>query len=541
MNSSAIIKLLKTSGLIESELDESSLTNTSCGILSQLEKMGIVNELEAIKRIAEELEIQYIDLEDSKSNKEFTCEKFTGLLEPEFCWDAKVIPLFEEKKGIVVAFANPLDYETLKAAEFELGRRIREVICEEEKICKFLEKFHPLKKVDLDTFEDLDSQSVEVVNVKPNKDNIDNVDPETPPIIRLVNKIISDAVQASASDIHIESIEMGLEIRFRVDGILQHVFEAPKRLRPYIISRVKLLAGMDIAEKRRTQDGRMRVRVSGEIIDIRASCIPTSYGEKIVLRLLRSNLEELTFKNLGFPKAMENSLNKILNQRGRLILVTGPTGSGKTTTLYSCINRLRSETTNIETVEDPVEYRIPGISQIQVNEAADITFANALRSILRQDPDVIMIGEIRDSETANIALQASQTGHLVLSTLHTNDAPNSIIRLMNLGCKPYLIAGSLAAIVAQRLVRKACPACKGSKCKECEFSGYKGRVALYSYLEVNEKIQELIAEGETLQAITEEARKAGYRTLDEIAQDYVEQGITTKEEVAPYLQNSNQK
>ncbi|MEZ4754582.1 MAG: type II/IV secretion system protein [Bdellovibrionota bacterium] len=319
--------------------------------------------------------------------------------------------------------------------------------------------------------------------------------------------------------------------------------------------------GMDIAERRKPQDGRIRVRLYNEPVDLRVSSVPTSFGEKIVLRILRSKLENLSFEKLELPDLVVKKLKNGLEQKGKLILVTGPTGSGKTTTLYSCLNFLRDGTTNIETVEDPIEYRIPGIHQIQVNNTAGVSFASALRSVLRQDPDVIMIGEIRDQETAEIALQAAQTGHQVLSTLHTNSASAAITRLSSIGIDPFVLSSCVSTIVAQRLLRKICNDCKVTAgqeflerhadiisdynldyskifeptgCQSCNHTGYKGRVGIYSLLEINDEIADLILTKASLNKILEAAKQNGFKTLTEAAFDRLEEGLTTLDEVRPY-------
>jgi type II secretory ATPase GspE/PulE/Tfp pilus assembly ATPase PilB-like protein/ActR/RegA family two-component response regulator len=392
--------------------------------------------------------------------------------------------------------------------------------------------------------------------------DLDVEDAQSPPVVRLCNRIISDAIREDASDIHIEPGQYGFDVRYRIDGVMHTALEVPRRLQPYVLSRLKLIAGMDIAERRRPQDGRLRVRVDKEFVDMRVSSVPTSFGEKIVLRILRNNVSDLTFASLGLQPDTEQRILNTLNQRGRMLLVTGPTGSGKTTMLYTCLSYLRDGTTNIETVEDPIEYRVSGVNQIQVNESAGVTFASALRSILRQDPDVIMIGEIRDSETAEIALQAAQTGHMVLSTLHTNDAPSTITRMLSLEVEPYQLSTSLSGVLAQRLVRKLCDSCKeplslhkpekytdfldqlelsaddiytSIGCEVCRFRGYQGRTGVYSYLEITDPIAELISSGAGTNAIVEQALTSGFRHLSDNATDLVRSGVTSFEEIRGLL------
>ena len=526
------------------------------------------DETEAIEKVAEKLQIEHWKIDDPELYASLTVPAFVSKLNPEILWKHKTVPLKEVNGKIVTAFANPLDHEIKQLLEFTLGKKLTVVIAEEAKIQRLLGEHCPPSKMSIDEMNSVDvGDSIEVVNQSIKDQDLDVSSPDAPPIIKLCNKILADAVRAEASDIHIEPLQFGLEVRFRVDGMMQSVMEVPKRLQPYIITRFKLLAGMDISEKRRPQDGRVRIKVQGETLDLRASSVPAAYGEKMVFRLLRSDSVELSFESLGFPDTLRGAITKALDAHGKLFLVTGPTGSGKTTTLYTCLNYLKDGTSNIETVEDPVEYRIPGINQIQINESINVTFASALRSILRQDPDVIMIGEIRDTETAQIAMQAAQTGHQVLSTLHTNSAPAAISRLLNLGIQPYIIASSLAGVLAQRLVRKICAACakpldqvqqqkhaeiiaahklETSKlqhapgCKDCNFTGYRGRLGVYSYLEINDAITNLIHDQSSLPQLVREARKTGYQDLSDAALELVKSGSTTLDEVKSLLVFSEQ-
>jgi general secretion pathway protein E len=364
-----------------------------------------------------------------------------------------------------------------------------------------------------------------------------------------------EAVKEKASDIHIEPYEKGVDVRFRVDGILNKVLSPPKIIHEALISRVKILAHLDIAEKRLPQDGRIQLLVGGKDIDIRVSIVPTALGERAVLRLLDRQSGTLELEMLGFNEELLLSLKKALSRQNGIILVTGPTGSGKTTTLYGSLLRLNTEDRNIITVEDPVEYQLNGIGQIQVNPKIGLTFASGLRSILRQDPDIMMVGEIRDLETAEIAVHASLTGHLVLSTLHTNDAPSATTRLIDMGIEPFLVSSSLVCVLAQRLVRVICPHCKkpyepapqelsyldctpppevlyhGKGCERCLGKGYLGRTGIYELLELTPEIRTLIAGGKDAQTIRGAALKTGYRPLQNYAVEKIVKGITTVEEV----------
>ncbi len=376
---------------------------------------------------------------------------------------------------------------------------------------------------------------------------------EEAPIIRLLNAILQQAVKERASDIHIEPYEKELEVRLRVDGMLHRVLTPPKIIQDALISRVKIMASLDIAEKRLPQDGRIRLLIGGRDIDIRVSVVPTAFGERAVLRLLDRKQGLIGLWEVGLDKDDVSRLEELLNKTNGIILVTGPTGSGKTTTIYAALNRIHTEEKNIITVEDPVEYQLKGIGQIQVNPRIGLTFASGLRSILRQDPDVIMVGEIRDVETAEIAIQASLTGHLVLSTLHTNDAPSALVRLIDMGVEPFLVASSLMGVLAQRLVRVICPHCKashsptdleksylppsapvvfrGAGCDRCKGSGYLGRTGIYEFLTIDDDIRGMITGRIDSQSIKGSAIAKGMRTLRSDGFLKAMQGITTIEEV----------
>jgi general secretion pathway protein E len=382
------------------------------------------------------------------------------------------------------------------------------------------------------------------------------------PIIRLVNSLLFQAVKERASDIHIEPFEKDLLIRFRVDGVLYEILRPPKRFQNSISSRIKIMGGLNIAEKRLPQDGRIRLKVAGKDIDIRLSTVPTSHGERIVMRLLDRQTVLLSVEQLGFDPRQYERFNDLIHHTHGIILVTGPTGSGKTTTLYAALNAINQPDKNIITIEDPVEYQMPGISQIQVNPKIALTFANGLRSIVRQDPDVILIGEIRDTETAEIAIQASLTGHLVFSTLHTNDSPSAVTRLEDMGIEPFLISSSLLAALAQRLVRMLCPDCKEPDrtpdprtleildlvcrtdatyykpkgCPSCLQTGFTGRSAIYEMLICDDVIRDLINKKADSNAIKKIARDRGMATLREDAAERACQGKTSLSEVARVTQ-----
>ena len=391
---------------------------------------------------------------------------------------------------------------------------------------------------------------------------VDTIEPEDlmesqddAPIIRLINALLTEAIKINASDIHIEAFENRMRIRFRVDGVLREILQPPKNIAPLVISRVKVMAKLDIAEKRLPQDGRISLKVAGRSVDVRVSTLPAGHGERIVLRLLDKQAGRLDLQHLGMAEIDRNLFDKLLHRPHGIILVTGPTGSGKTTTLYAGLTRLNDKSRNILTVEDPIEYFLDGIGQTQVNTRVDMTFARGLRAILRQDPDIVMIGEIRDLETAAIAVQASLTGHLVLSTLHTNTAIGAVTRLRDMGVEPFLLASSLIGVLAQRLVRKLCPHCKTShtasptecewlsisteqpptiyqpgSCEQCNHLGYYGRTGVYEFINVDSKLQSLIHDGAGEQEMEKYARN--YSTsLRQDGRRLVLAGMTSLEEV----------
>ncbi|MDO9072861.1 MAG: type II secretion system ATPase GspE, partial [Rubrivivax sp.] len=365
------------------------------------------------------------------------------------------------------------------------------------------------------------------------------------PIIRMLNALLTQAAKDGASDIHIEPYERSSSVRFRVDGTLREVVQPNKALHAALISRLKIMAELDIAEKRLPQDGRISLRIGGRAIDVRVSTLPSSHGERAVLRLLDKTESRFTLEGLGMDGEVLSSFARLIQQPHGIVLVTGPTGSGKTTTLYASLGRVDTATTNVLTVEDPVEYELAGIGQTQVNPKIDLTFAKALRAILRQDPDVIMIGEIRDYETASIAIQASLTGHLVLATVHTNDAPSSVTRLIDMGVEPFLLSSSLLGVLAQRLVRKLCPHCKRRGddgedgqarwhpvgCDRCSMTGYKGRTGVYELMRVDEHVQALVHSRAPEQELVAAARAAGLKSMREDGDRLVRDGTTSLEEV----------
>ena len=351
------------------------------------------------------------------------------------------------------------------------------------------------------------------------------------PIIRMLNALLTQAARDGASDIHIEPYERHSSVRFRVDGTLREVVQPNRALHAALISRLKIMADLDISEKRLPQDGRISLRIGTRAVDVRVSTLPSAHGERAVLRLLDKSGAKLTLEAVGMQGEVLNKLHGLISQPHGIILVTGPTGSGKTTTLYAALSRLDASSSNIMTVEDPIEYELPGVGQTQVNAKIDLTFAKALRAILRQDPDVIMIGEIRDFETAQIAIQASLTGHLVLATLHTNDAASAVNRLIDMGVEPFLLSSTLLGVLAQRLVRKLCPQCHGANCPACNQTGYQGRTGIFELLVTNDAIQAQIHNRASEADIRAAARSAGMALMREDGERLVQAGITSREEL----------
>ncbi len=461
-----------------------------------------------------------------------------------------VLPLRVTDSFLEVATANPFDLDAEKALAFATAR-------EPSKISdKLDELYRPEKAVDK-LLQGMETSAglVELADAPaPEEIAISEAEASQRPVVRLVDLIISEGILQRSSDIHIEPEEGGVAVRYRIDGVLRQVMKIPRQAGLPLISRIKIMSSLDIADRLRPQDGRARVAVNGQPIDLRVSTLPASQGEKVVIRILDSRATVKSLDSLGLNTGEAETILRLLDYREGIILVTGPTGSGKTTTLYSCINRIKSEGVNIVTVEDPVEYRMQGIVQVQVQEKAGLTFAAALRSILRQDPNVVLVGEIRDRETAQIAVQASLTGHLVLSTLHTNDAVNAVTRLVDIGVEAYKIAAALRGVIAQRLMRKLCPTCKqvwmevpperlrrwlptgtplyrAAGCPDCAMTGYRGRFSVVEVLTITPEVERRIAAGETADQIAIAARRAGMTSLWDSGLAHVLRGETTVDEL----------
>lgn len=441
-----------------------------------------------------------------------------------------ILPVSITNKILTMVVSDPLNIEGIKEIEFYISMRVQPVIGAKGAILEAI-KHHYRFDSSIESITDIPENAVAVPDI--------DTDEISAPIIRLVNLFLSEASESRASDIHIEPSREYVSVRFRIDGVLIERTRLHTWLNSPIISRIKILARLNIAERRLPQDGGFRIRLGGKDIDVRVSTIPVSSGEKVVIRILDQSHTEVTLENLGLSEQDYTHLESLIMRKKGIILVTGPTGSGKTTTLYAIINRIKSSMTNIVTVEDPIEYNITGINQVQVRSGIGLTFARCLRSILRQDPDVILIGEIRDEETAEIAFRAAMTGHLVLSTLHTNDAASTISRLIDIGIPPYIIASTVNGIIAQRLVRRLCPSCRNMEnsasspagCNMCRRTGYYGRTGIFEIFTINAGIKELIVSGKSEEAIKAAAKNTGAGSLTDDAFSKVRQGITTREEV----------
>ena len=518
--------------------------------------MKIISEEEMAFSLAMQLKIPFIDLIDYSIK-----DDILDCIPEEVCQKFKCIPLSMKNSILDVAMADPLDLHIMKDLQFITGYNIQPAISTRSQIMDKLQRhYHPERSIKdvadefvgdagfMEFLPDEEKNIEEESNFEAFKDS---------PFIKMVDLIIRNAIQSGSSDVHIEAQENHVRVRNRIDGVLKDSIKLPKWTQPIIISRIKVLAGLNIAERRLPQDGRIKVKAKNVAVDLRVSTLPTYYGEKAVIRILNKEEAFLSLEQLGLNQKNLKILTNFIRRPQGMVLITGPTGSGKTSTLYACMKEMKSEEVNIISVEDPVEYELYGVNQVQINEKVGLSFPFILRSILRQDPNVIMIGEIRDEETAEIAVQSSMTGHLVISTLHTNDAPAAITRLIDIGIPPYLIASSLVGIAAQRLVRKICPDCKeeyvpnqeslarlnldqndlpfkfykGAGCLNCNNTGFKGRTVIEEIMIVGPKIRELIQSSATADTLREAAMAMGMTTLGMSGMKKIERGVTTIEEV----------
>ncbi len=544
--------LLKRSLITEEQLKKAREDSKKKGIPvgKLLVRSGIVNEDDYTQAMSEVLGVPYIDLSS------YLVDANTLKLIPEsVARKHKAIPVFKIGDTLTVVMVDPKDIMAIDDLSRRSKCEIEPVLSGEAAILNAIDQYYGVTGSVDEVIRDIDKEKKKTTaaGVELDSEKLSEMAEEAP-VIKLVNLIIMQAVKDKASDVHIEPEEEALKVRFRVDGVLHEMFSPPKHLEPALLSRIKVLSKIDISEKRKPQDGRFNIKIENRDIDLRVSTFPTIYGENIVIRILDKGAILLGLDKIGFSNKTQKDFESLIKHPHGIVLVTGPTGSGKTTTLYSALSVIDSEEKNIITVEDPVEYHLGRIRQSQINPKAGLTFASGLRSILRQDPDIIMVGEVRDKETAEISVQAALTGHLVFSTLHTNDACGALSRLIDMGVEPFLISSSVIGILAQRLVRVICAKCKtsykpsaevtkglgieegreiykGKGCNTCKSTGYKGRLAIFELLVINNDIRKLIVDRVSSDTIKNKAIELGMKTLRGDGLDKVLKGITTAEEL----------
>ena len=521
-----------------------------------LTKLGFVAEKELTEFLSRQYGIPSIDLSSTEIDPEII-----KLIPEDVARKYQIIPVSRAGSTLTIAMADPSNIFAIDDVKFLTGYSVETVVASEAAMKGAIEQYYDVPEMDYgDVLTEFDETEMEVVQ---EEEDIDLSDlkkaVEDAPVVKLVNLILTDAIKKGASDIHIEPYEKSFRVRYRIDGVLQEIMKPPLKLKNAIVSRIKIMSNLDIAERRLPQDGRIKLKMGkNKEMDYRVSVLPTLYGEKVVTRLLDKSNLQLDMTKLGFEDSALTNFLEAIHKPWGIVLVTGPTGSGKTTTLYSALTDLNKVSDNISTAEDPVEYNLGGINQVQMHEDIGLNFAAALRAFLRQDPDIIMVGEIRDYETAEIAIKAALTGHLVLSTLHTNDAPSTINRLLNMGIEPFLIASSTNLVLAQRLARKICSECKevlkmppqalidigfspeevksmvcykGKGCAVCNGSGYKGRIALYEVMVMNETLKELVLNGVSAAELKRAAINEGMKTLRMSGLQKVQEGTSTIEEI----------
>jgi type IV pilus assembly protein PilB len=541
------IKLLLEAGLINEEMlakAKEETKRTGLSIEKSLQKLGFITEEDIVKTRANALRITYMDLGDYQIEGELI-----KLIPESVARKYKVLPLFKIGDTLNIGMVNPSDIMAIDNIRRLIPDvRIDVILISERSLETALDHYYASGGATAKILE-----AIGRGNKKTKQTGITE-SAEEAPVIKLIDSLIAEAVKSRASDIHIEPEHENLRVRYRIDGLLQEIDILPKHLQDNVISRIKVLSNMDIAETRRAQDGRINMQLGNKELDIRVSTFPTIYGENVVMRLLDKASVLLGLKELGFLEDNLLDFNKLISRPNGIILVTGPTGSGKTTTLYGALTSISSMEKNIITIEDPVEYELPLIRQTPVNPKAGITFANGLRNILRQDPDIIMVGEIRDKETVEIAIQASLTGHLVFSTLHTNDAPSALTRLIDMGVEPFMVSSTIIGIMAQRLVRLICVKCKekytpdqaileelglpnqgdyfhGKGCPVCKKTGFLGRVGIFELLMINEEIRKMIEVKSSADEIKKKALSLGMKTLRQDGIVKVQRGLTTPQEI----------
>ncbi len=545
---------LITQDQLKKAIDEQKKSGGRLG--ANLVKLGFITEKELTAFLSRQYGIPTIDLAQQEIDSEIV-----KLIPEDVAQKYQVIPISRTGSTLVIAMADPSNIFAIDDIKFLTGYNVEPLVASDAAIKSSIEKNYESADMGLEgVLTEFDESDMEVVREEEEVDLTDlKKAVEDAPVVKLVNLILTDAIKRGASDIHIEPYEKSFRVRYRVDGLLQEMMKPPIKLKSAIVSRIKIMSSLDIAERRLPQDGRIKLKLGkNKEMDYRVSVLPTLFGEKVVLRLLDKSNLQLDMTKLGFEEgALKNFMDAIHKPWG-IVLVTGPTGSGKTTTLYSALSELNKITENISTAEDPVEFNLMGINQVQMHEDIGLNFAASLRSFLRQDPDIIMVGEVRDYETAEIAIKAALTGHLVLSTLHTNDAPSTVNRLLNMGIEPFLVASSCNLILAQRLARKICKDCKvkisipekalidlgvapedarkmnvskGNGCATCGGSGYKGRIALYEVMPFTESIKELVLNGASSAEIKRASIKDGMKSLRMSGITKVGEGVTTIEEI----------
>jgi len=557
-------KILKEMDLVtESQIQEALQIQKQEGgpIGSILVDLNYITSEELGRALAKQQGMEYVDLEVMELPEDVVDEISASIAQVY-----RVIPVRYENDALVVVLEDPSNLKTLDDLRFLLGREVKGAVADQEAIQEKMQMHYSSEEEVDDVMQELDEQLGDVGREMYEREEDESLDltslqemANTAPVRKLLNLVLLQAIQDRASDIHMEPFEDEFKIRYRVDGVLYEMVPPPRHLHVAMTSRIKVMADLDIAERRLPQDGRIELNIGGTPVDLRVSCLPTVYGESVVMRVLDRRRVSLDIDKLGLrPDDMEK-MKSLLNKPHGIVLVTGPTGCGKTTTLYAALNELNDVGVKILTAEDPVEYKIEGIMQTQVNPEIGVRFANSLRHFLRQDPDIVLVGEIRDLETAQIAVQASLTGHMVFSTVHTNDAPTAITRLVDLGLEPYLLTATLEAIIAQRLVRRICPNCReeyeptadalmqldltpedaegkkfyrGRGCDMCDNIGYRGRMGIFEMMMMNEELRELVLQDASTQEIRECARKHGTRPLRESGLLAIYDGLTTIEEVA---------
>lgn len=547
--------LLEMNVITQQQLDEAlrrQKQNGSKKLGEILIEMGAITEKDLMKALEARFRIPYVEIGTTNIDP-----KVPILISEELAKKYTVIPISQSDKTLTVATSDPMNFYAIDDLRLATNMEIKVVLSTPTEIKNAIGRFYSQKQAqeaaeDLNREFKIDTLTGDFSEID---DRVDNA-----PVVRLVNSIIEQSIKLGASDIHIEPMEKVTRVRVRVDGVLQNMMTIAKGAHNAVITRLKIMSGMNIAERRLPQDGRIEMVVDGKPVDMRLSLLPTVTGEKMVIRVLGGMGTLFTKNQLGLNARNVELFDRIIKSPNGIILVSGPTGSGKTTTLYAVIGEFNKTGVNIITVEDPVEYRISGINQVQVNNKAGLTFASGLRSILRQDPDIIMIGEIRDSETAQIAVRAAITGHLVLSTIHTNDAPSTVARLVDMGIEPYLVSSSVVGVVAQRLVRNICPRCKesyeptaseaellglkpgekvwrGKGCTFCGNTGYKGRTAIHEIMVVDKHVRELISKRASTDELRDYSIKCGMQTLSESCAELVRAGMTTIEEMVKITYN----